>query len=158
MSSPQMALANEFYKAFQKRDAESMVRCYSEAVEFSDPVFPSLKGQDAGDMWRMLCKNGKDLRVEYTILGEEQERVRVRWDAYYTFSKSGRSVHNSIVATMTIQSGKIVRHIDDFSFWRWSKQAIGPAGLVLGWSPILKAATRRSAKAALIAFQEKRGK
>ena len=82
------AVATEFYQAFQKRDGERMVQCYAPQVTFSDPVFPTLVGRDAGDMWRMLCKTGKDLRIEFAVLpqGDNPKVVQVRWDAYYTFS------------------------------------------------------------------------
>lgn len=148
-------VATTFYQAFQQRDAEGMVQCYAPQVVFSDPVFPSLVGRDAGDMWRMLCKNGKDLRIEFAVLPEtdDPQVVRVRWDAYYTFSKTNRQVHNAIVATMTVRDGVIVRHRDDFSFWRWARQALGPLGLVMGWFPPLQKTVRRNAQKSLAAFQ-----
>nr|MBA2321513.1 nuclear transport factor 2 family protein [Deltaproteobacteria bacterium] len=56
-------LVNKFYAAFAQRDGESMAACYHPDVHFSDPVFPDLRGRDAGDMWRMLTSTGKDLQV-----------------------------------------------------------------------------------------------
>ena len=35
-----------------------MADCYHPDVHFSDPVFPSLKGDEARGMWRMLCERG----------------------------------------------------------------------------------------------------
>jgi hypothetical protein len=32
----------------------------------------------------------------------------------------------------------IVEHVDRFNFWRWSRQALGLPGLVLGWTPVLR--------------------
>lgn len=151
------AVATRFYQAFQQRVPEDMIGCYAPGVVFSDPVFPSLVGKDACDMWRMLCKNGKDLRVEFVVLPQtgDPNVVQVRWDAYYTFSKTKRPVHNAVVATMTIQNGVIVRHQDSFSFWRWAKQALGPVGLLLGWFPPLRETVRRNAQESLVAFQKK---
>ena len=34
--------------------------------------------------------------------------------------------------------GRIIQHRDIFSFWKWSFMALGPIGLVLGWSPIIR--------------------
>ena len=64
-------------------------------------------------------------------------------------------MHNAIVATMTVENGKIVKHVDEFSFWRWARQALGPAGLLLGWAPPLKQTVRRGAQQSLAAFQSK---
>ena len=43
----------------------------------------------------------------------------------------------------------IARHTDRFSFWRWSRQALGPVGLWLGWTPFLRAKVRANARAGL---------
>jgi len=39
-----------------------------------------------------------------------------------------------------------VRHEDRFSLWRWSRQALGPAGWLLGWSPLLRRRIRSGAR------------
>ena len=43
-------------------------------------------------------------------------------------------------------------HVDTFPFWTWSRQAFGTLGLLLGWTPILKAAVRRKGRADLAKF------
>ena len=45
------------------------------------------------------------------------------------------------------EAGKIVRHIDRFDFWRWSRMALGPAGLLLGWTPLLHKKVQAKARA-----------
>ena len=52
-----------FFRAFSARDGETMAACYHADAQFTDPVF-TLRGSDVGAMWRMLCKRGRDLRVE----------------------------------------------------------------------------------------------
>jgi len=61
-------------------------------------------------------------------------------------------VHNIIHAQFRFSGDTIVEHIDNFSFWRWSSQALGPVGLLLGWSPFLKAKVRAQAAQALARF------
>ena len=56
-------LIRDFYAAFARHDAEAMARCYHADIFFTDPVFPALRGRDAGDMWRMLLSRAKDLEV-----------------------------------------------------------------------------------------------
>ena len=84
----------------------------------------------------------------------DAEGGRARWEAKYTFSQTGNFVHNRIDAIFAFRDGKIVRHVDRFSFWRWSSQALGAAGKLFGWSWPLKALVRRKAKASLLGFME----
>jgi hypothetical protein len=74
------------------------------------------------------------------------------WEARYTFSPSKRPVHNILHAHFQFRDGKIVRHRDEFDFWRWSRMALGPTGLVLGWSPMVKNKVRATAKSGLEKF------
>jgi hypothetical protein len=57
--------------------------------------------------------------------------------ATYTFSATGRKVVNAVDSRFTFKDGLILDERDDFSFWKWSRQALGPAGLFLGWMPRL---------------------
>jgi hypothetical protein len=41
--------------------------------------------------------------------------------------------------------------IDRF-YYRWARQALGPAGLLLGWTPLLRSRVRRRARASLGKF------
>ena len=142
-----------FYDAFSRQDGNAMANCYGDNTVFSDPVFPDLHGQDAGNMWRMLCSRSRDLKITYAIVFEEGDDIKVKWDAHYTFGKTGRPVHNQVTATMHVADGKIVSHHDYFSFWRWSRQALGASGLILGWSPLLRNAVRKQAADSLKAWQ-----
>ena len=53
------------------------------------------------------------------------------------------------------RDGKIVRHLDQFSFWAWSRQALGPMGLLLGWFGPIKSAVRKKADRGLRDFMSK---
>ena len=153
-------VADRFYTAFAARDAERMAACYADDVSFSDPAFPDLRGEGARDMWRMLCARGKDLRVEHQVIEATAGRVRVRWQAWYTFhggfSGTGRAVHNDIQAELEVRDGTIVRHRDEFSVPRWARQALGPVGLLLGWTPFLKRKVQAQAALALEKFRAAR--
>lgn len=129
---PHAQLIERFYQAFQKRDGAAMARCYHPEVHFSDPAFPDLRGARAGAMWTMLCAKGKDLRLEYRDVQADDRTGSAHWEAWYTFSKTGRPVHNQIDARFEFRDGLIVRHQDRFDFHRWASQALGPAGRLLG--------------------------
>lgn len=148
----------KFYRAFQALDADSMVSCYAPDVRFDDPVF-SLRGRrEAGGMWRMLCaatqaKGREDWKLEFNAVQADGSSASAHWEAHYRFSASGRLVHNVIDAQFTFTPDSLIAsHRDRFSFWRWSRQALGPAGLLLGWTPLLRAKVQAQAGANLKKF------
>ena len=146
-------LVEKFYAAFQAKDGKAMTECYHAEASFSDAVFTDLHGADIGRMWRMLCASGRDLRVEPSNIQARGDAVTVHWDAYYTFSATGRRVHNSIDASFEFKAGLIYRHHDDFSFYRWASQALGPIGRLLGWTALIKNKVRRTAARNLAKFK-----
>jgi len=153
---PHEALIREFYDAFARRDAEAMANCYDREVFFSDPVFPKLHGDEAGDMWRMLLSRATDLQVTLDSASATAEGGRAQWTARYTFSKTGRPVVNVVTAMFAFRNGKIVRHYDRFSFYRWASQALGPIGRFLGWFAPLKWKVRKDAAKGLEKFRERK--
>ena len=58
-------------------------------------------------------------------------------------------MHNVIDAIFTLQGGLIARHVDRFDLYAWARQALGVRGVLLGWTPLVQAAIRRSAARAL---------
>lgn len=143
------------YRAMQRRDGAAMAACYTPDAHFRDPVFELRRGA-VGDMWQMLCERGKDLRVEFANVQAGGGKGSADWQAWYSFSKTGRSVHNVIQAQFVFRDGRISEHVDSFSFWRWSRQALGPAGLLLGWTPLLRNKVRAEAARGLGLWQQKR--
>lgn len=150
-------LLHDFYSAFARGDADTMAASYHDDAEFSDAVFRGLDAPGVRAMWRMLNEQGSDLRVEFSNITANDTSGSAHWDAYYTFSPTGKKVHNSIDATFEFRDGLIYRHVDSFSFWRWSKQSLGVAGLLLGWTPILPAIVRSQAAKQLATWREKQG-
>lgn len=148
-------LIERFYRSFQARDAEQMSVCYHDQVVFADPVFPDLRGEHARTMWRMLCARAADLEVSFSNVVADEQSGRAHWEARYTFSQTGRKVHNVIDATFRFRDGLIVEHHDRFDFWRWSRMALGPTGVLLGWTPLLRSAVRRKAAHGLDLFRQK---
>lgn len=134
-----------------------MVACYHKDITFKDPAFGVLKGKRAGNMWRMLCESqrGKDFRVECTKITFENEIGHARWEAFYTFGQTGRSVHNSIRATFKFQDGKITEHTDHFNLYRWARQAIGFKGLLIGWTGFFKKKLNAQTNALLDKFESR---
>jgi ketosteroid isomerase-like protein len=155
MPHPHAALITRFYEAFQRKDPAAMATCYADDIHFSDEVFPDLRGAYVAAMWAMLIARGKDLRLTFADVTADDARGAATWEAWYTFSGSGRAVHNVIRAEFAFRDGRIVRHVDRFDLWRWARQALGPAGLLLGWTPFLRAKVRATAARSLAGWMEK---
>ena len=151
MSTP-IETVRAFYTAFAARDHAAMAECYHPAVRFSDPVFTDLQGTEVHAMWHMLCEQGRDLEVSLEAVGADAARAHARWEARYTFTPTGRPVHNVITATFDFEDGRVVRHIDDFSLWRWTRMALGLPGLLTGWTGYTQAKVRATAGAGLTRF------
>jgi ketosteroid isomerase-like protein len=131
-------LIETFYASFQKLDAEAMIGCYHPDIRFSDPVFPILAEPKVSGMWKMLCSQAKNFELTYTDVQANDRTGTAHWEARYDFSATGRRVHNRINAAFEFQDGKIIKHTDDFNFWKWSRMALGPVGVLLGWTPLLR--------------------
>jgi hypothetical protein len=103
-------------------------------------------------MWSMLCERGRDLRVEWRDIRADDATGSAHWEPRYTFSGTGRPVHNIIDSAFTFKAGRIASHVDTFDLWRWSRMALGAKGVLLGWSPFVRNAIRRQAKRGLDAW------
>jgi ketosteroid isomerase-like protein len=153
MSDANSALISRFYQAFQRLDAEAMTACYTDDVVFSDPAFGILRGRDAGDMWRMLAARAKDFSLTFDSVRSDERSGSAHWVATYLFSQTGRTVVNDIQARFVFRDGLICEHHDSFDLWRWSRQALGAKGLLLGWTPLVQGKVQQQARKGLRAFQ-----
>jgi ketosteroid isomerase-like protein len=149
---PNAALLRGFYEAFDRRDGDAMAKCYTPDARFSDPVFPDLRGERIGAMWRMLCLGAKDLKVTASHIRADETRGSAHWEATYTFNRTGRTVHNVIEATFVFKDGRIERHSDDFDFKAWARQALGWMGRLFGGSHQLRDKVRKDAARRLARF------
>ena len=151
-------IIQKFYTAFQQLDYTTMQQCYSTQPIFNDAVFGILQGDEVGAMWEMLCRNAKDFSLQFSdIQLLDEEYASCRWTAMYTFSKTGRRVTNHVKAHLRIQDGLITEHTDQFNFHKWSRQALGLSGLLLGWSGYLQNKVRANAKKSLEKFMANGG-
>lgn len=142
------------YDALDRHDGETMASLYAPDARFRDPAFGELSGEEAGDMWRMLTSRAKDLSVELPEHEAEGGAGTAHWIATYTF-RTGRRVVNDIHASFRFRDGLIAEHVDEFSFHRWARQALGPSGWLLG-APPFNRLVRRKALADLEAFRAER--
>lgn len=149
-------LIRKFYESFARGDADGMVECYADDVEFSDPAFGELKGADAKNMWRMLVeRGGGTIKINFSNVKANQTKGSADWTADYIFRKTSRQVFNEIHAEFEFKNGKIIRHADTFDIWKWSKQALGPVGSLFGWSSAMQNKIRQNALDSLREYKQK---
>ena len=154
-------LLNMFYTAFEALDAETMMECYAPDATFADEVFTLNGREEIADMWRMLCdatrSKGMDAwSLEFSGVESDATRGQAHWEPRYRFSATGRMVHNIIDAKFEFRDGLIIAQRDRFNFWRWSRQALGLPGLLLGWTPMLRNKVRAQAAANLNAYRQRK--
>ena len=139
-----------------------MATCYAPDAQFDDEAF-SLRGHEqVTGMWRMLCETTKakalaDWKLVHSGIEADAKTGKARWEAYYRFTATNRLVHNAIDGVFEFNDeGLIARHRDSFNFWKWSRQALGTPGLLLGWTPFLRQKVRTTAAANLKKFMASR--
>lgn len=135
---PNETLLRGFYEAFSRGDHGTMGAAYADHARFRDPVFPDLSADEVRAMWRMLLERGSDLELSFSGITADDRTGVAHWEASYTFSATGRKVHNVIDASFTFEAGRIVQHVDRFGFWRWTRMALGMKGTLLGWTPLVR--------------------
>ncbi|HEU4623048.1 MAG TPA: nuclear transport factor 2 family protein, partial [Burkholderiaceae bacterium] len=150
---PNRLLIERFYCAFGNNDWLTMADCYADHARFSDPVFANLDAAGARAMWHMLLAQTEDLTIESHVVHADDDAVHAIWIARYTFGPTARAVENRIKARFELADGKIVRHVDDFDLWRWSRQALGLPGVLFGWSFLFRRQLRRKAARRLERFR-----
>jgi SnoaL-like domain len=140
------------YEGFQQKNYLQMGACYADSATFQDPAFTLKNGKECRAMWHYLITNGKDLSVTFRDIKADEKTGTAHWEATYSFSATGRKVHNVIEASFEFENGKIVRHRDHFKFWKWTRMALGATGVFLGWTPLVKNKVRATAAAGLKKF------
>jgi limonene-1,2-epoxide hydrolase len=143
-------IIHKFYTAFANADAKTMCECYHPSIQFQDPAFGILNGNDACQMWKMLIERSKgNLKIEFSDIIADDHTGTAKWIATYDFSKTNRTVVNVIQAQFKFKDGLIIRHTDNFDIWKWSKQALGLKGLLLGWTGFMQKQIQKQALASL---------
>ena len=151
------ATIERLYASLGALQADAMAACYAEDAHFEDEAFNLNGRREIGGMWRMLCQATRAKGQAHWKIETSQVTERsAHWDAHYLFSATNRLVLNRIDATFEFNpAGLIVKQRDRFDFWRWSRQALGAPGYLLGWSGAFQNKVRAKAAGNLKAFLAK---
>jgi hypothetical protein len=151
-----MDIITKFYTSFREGDIQGMISCYHKDILFEDPAFGKLNHSEVSAMWLMLVERSKGkLSIEFKNVKTNVTEGSCQWEAQYKFGKSKRPVHNVIQASFVIQDGLIIKHTDQFDFWKWIRQALGLPGLLLGWTSFLQNKFQSEAAKQLERFMQK---
>jgi len=147
------ALIKKFYDAFVAGNSKEMVACYHDDVTFTDPAFGTIQGDKAKAMWHMLIERGKGAnKVTYSNVTATEEKGSSQWIAKYPYGDKKRPVVNHVEASFTFKDGKIYTHQDDFNLYKWSKQALGVPGFLLGWTGFMRGKIQQQTNALLTKY------
>jgi SnoaL-like domain len=144
MANPKQVVQS-FFVCFGKRKAEGMNALYHPQATFTDPVFGRLDVAQTQAMWALLCARGQDLRLKFDVVESDENFAKVQWQAWYSFGKAKRKVHNRVTSIFEFQDGLIYRQTDTFDFHRWARQALGLPGMLFGWTGLLRQQVRKKA-------------
>jgi len=146
---------HKFYSAFANSDAKTMCECYHSNIQFQDPAFGVLNGNDVCNMWKMLIEKSKgNIKIEFSDIKADEFSGSAKWIATYNFSQTNRKVVNVIKAQFQFKDGLIIKHTDDFDIWKWSEQAFGIKGYLLGWTGFFQTKINEQALLSLKKFKE----
>ena len=127
------SVLNEFFIAFTNHDVETMLSYYHKDIIYDDIGFGKQKGENAKAVWYFLLgKVDKNAVITFSNIQITKNKGQVNWTTKYTFGK--RKIINQVTATFHFKDGKIIYHKDDYSLWKWSQQAFGIVGYLIGWS------------------------
>jgi ketosteroid isomerase-like protein len=129
----------KFYTSFSEGNAKDMIACYHEEIVFQDPAFGVLKGNRAKKMWEMLLSNkDSNIKITFNNINVDGDEGGASWIAEYVYGPKKRKVINKVNAQFKFKEGEITEHKDTFNLWKWSGQALGLVGHMIGWTPIMK--------------------
>jgi len=145
----------KLYSAFANADASTMSECYHPNITFYDPIFGLLKGENVSQMWKMLIEHNKGgIKIDTSNIKAGEHIGSVQWTASYSYSKANRKVINSIQAQFYFQNGLIIKHMDHYDVWKWSKQALGITGVLFGWTGYMQKKIQEKAISSLKIYKE----
>ena len=151
----QEKILTKFYTAFANADAPTMCECYDSDIQFQDPVFGVLKGSDVCTMWKMLIgKSNGRIKIEFSNIKADEYRGYATWIATYPFSKTKRTVINTVRSEFQFKNGLIFKQTDNFDIYKWSKQAFGWTGYLFGWTGFFKRKIQENALVSLKKYKE----
>ena len=102
----------------------------------------------------MLIEKSKgNIQIELSNVKADEFLGSAQWTATYNYSATNNKVVNTINANFHFKEGLIIKHTDDFDIWKWSRQALGIKGALLGWTGYMQKKIQEKALLSLKKFK-----
>lgn len=126
MNHANAELLQRLFTGLMLHDHEKMATCYHEQATFTDIAF-DLRGSKAiHTMWHMISET--DLRATFRVTQANDQSGTVKLVDDYTFSSTGRPVHNVIESHFRFKDGLIKEQQDSCDARLWGATALGGLG------------------------------
>ena len=122
------SLLQQLYTGLDQHNHKAMDACYHPNATFRDIAFDLNGKKQIHAMWHMICDG--DIRATFNIVQADEQNGTVNLVDDYTFSSTGRRVHNVIDSRLRFRDGLIIEHHDSCDPRVWAEMALGGAG---GW-------------------------
>ena len=149
-SSASASVVDRLFEALRRADASVIDACYHPQISYSDSVFEDLRGARVALRWRMLLQQADGFSLEHGLVFADERKAQVQWTADYRLR--GKRIRVPILSTLAIWDDLIVRQVDEYNFWQYSRQAQGIPGLLLGGLEPFQKIVRRRARRDLERF------
>jgi ketosteroid isomerase-like protein len=148
--NPNAVLLQRLFTSLDQHDHAAMADCYHREATFRDIAFDLSGKKEIHAMWHMICEG--DIRTKFAIVDANNSSGRVNVVDDYTFTATGRKVHNIIDSRFQFRDGVIVKHEDFCDARQWAAMAVGGVGgFLAGRFRILR---ERKARKKLDAFRQ----
>ena len=94
MAHANKILLQRLFTSLDRHDRTTMAGCYDSAAKFTDIAFDLKNGKEIHAIWHMICEG--DIRTTFDVVHADDHTAEVNVIDDYTFSSTGRKVHNVI--------------------------------------------------------------
>jgi len=135
-------LLQRLFTGLNQHDHEVMAACYHLRATFTDIAFDLRGRKEIHAMWHMICApddRTSDIRATCNVVHADDLRGQVSLVDDYTFSSTGRRVHNVIDSNLRFEDGMIIQQHDVCDARAWAAMALpGVGGFLAGRFRILR--------------------
>lgn len=128
-----MSIVRDFEAAFNRRDVEALVSCFTPAGSYADNFFGLHAGHaELRAMFARMFHEGRDYRWTMDVVVETEARAAAEWTFGYVVSEAiprsaGRAVRFRGMSLFELEGGKIAAYREYFD--------VAAALLQLGFKP-----------------------
>jgi ketosteroid isomerase-like protein len=121
---PNATVPHRLFTALNNDDHATMAVCYHPEATFHDIAFHLQRRPRIHGMWHMICERS-NVKATFEIVRADDREGCVNLVDDYTFSDTGKPVHNVIESRFRFKDNLIVEHTDFCDPRAWATMALG---------------------------------